>query len=71
MGVLSSPKFACVKNDFDFNSAEADNLLNAGKLFSAHVFTFTEEDVARYRGVVDFFGHDWEQKSKRLLEVIL
>lgn len=60
-----------VKNDFDFNFPEAEQLRTAKKLFNAHIFTFTESDVIRYRRLVDFFGHDQDRKLKGLVEVIL
>lgn len=70
-----SPKdFDCillVKNDFDFDSPEAEQLRAAKKLFGAHLFTFMEEDVGRHRGLIDFFGHDQDQRPKGLVEVIL
>ncbi len=71
----NSPKdFDCiliVKNDFDFSSPEAKQLLAAKGLFNAHIFTFTEEDVSRIRRLIDFFGHDRNRKAKGLVEVIL
>lgn len=60
-----------VKNDFDFGSSEAKQLLEAKKLFNAHLFTFVKEDVIRYRRLIDFFEHDRDRKSKGLLEVSL
>lgn len=70
-----SPKdFDCiliVKRGFDFNSPEAEKLRAAKELFGAHLFTFTEEDASRYHRLVDFFGHDRDQKPKGLVEVVL
>jgi len=60
-----------VKEDFDFNSPEAEQLQNAKKLFNVHLFTFIEEDVIRYRKLADFFGHDRDGKPKGLVGVIL
>ena len=70
-----SPKdFDCiliVQMDFAFGSPEAEKLRAAKELFSAHLFIFTEKDVSRYHRLVDFFGHDRDQKPKGLVEVIL
>ena len=70
-----SPKdFDCiliVRMDFDFGSPEAEKLREAKKLFGAHLFIFTEKDASRYHRLVDFFGHDRDQKTKGLLEVVL
>lgn len=70
-----SPKdFDCilvVQMDFDFGSPEAEKLLAAKEQFGAHLFIFTENDVSRYHRLVDFFGHDRDQKPKGLVEVIL
>ena len=71
----NSPKdFDCiliVKNDFDFSSPEAKQLLAAKWLFNAHIFTFTEEDVSRISKLTDFFGRDRDRKAKGLVEVML
>ncbi len=70
-----SPKdFDCiliVRMDFAFGSPEAEKLRAAKELFGAHLFIFTEKDVSRYHRLVDFFGHDRDQKPKGLAEVIL
>ena len=70
-----SPKdFDCiliVQMDFDFGSPEAEKLRAAKELFGAHLFIFTEKDVSRYHRLVDFFGHDRDQKPKGLVEVVL
>lgn len=60
-----------VKDEFDFDSSEAKQLLAAEKLFKAHLFTFLENDGVRYRKLIDFFGHDRERKTKGLVEVII
>lgn len=60
-----------VKRDFDFYSPDIDKLHAAKKLFGAHLFTFTEEDINCYRRLIDFFGHDRGQKPKGLVEVRL
>ena len=60
-----------VEEGFDFDSPEAKKLHAAEKLFGAHLFTFTEEDVVWYRRLIDFFGHDRDQKPKGLVEVTL
>lgn len=60
-----------VKRDFNFNSPDIDKLHAAKKLFVVHLFTFTEEDISRYRRLIDFFGRDRGQKPKGLLEVKL
>lgn len=70
-----SPKdFDCiliVRMGFDFGSPEVKKLLAAKKLFGAHLFIFTEKDVSRYHRLVDFFGHDRDQKPKGLVEVVV
>lgn len=70
-----SPKdFDCiliVQMDFDFGSPEAEKLRAAKELFGAHLFIFTEKDVNRCHRLVDFFGHDQDQKPKGLVEVVL
>lgn len=60
-----------IKNGFDFNSPESKQLMQAKKLFNAHLFIFLEEDKNRYYELMDFFGHDNSFKSKGLVEVIL
>lgn len=60
-----------VKDDFDFCSPEARQLLDAKRLFNADVVTFMEQDVNRYRRFIDFFGHDRSRRPKGLVEVIL
>jgi len=70
-----SPKdFDCiliVQVDFDFGSPDAEKLLVARELFGAHLFIFTEKDASRYHRLIDFFGHDRDQKPKGLVEVVL
>lgn len=66
--------FDCIlilKSSFDFNSAEAKQLLSAKKIFNAHLFTYMEEDVAQQRRLIDFFCHDDQGKPKGILEVLL
>lgn len=60
-----------VKDDFDFCSPEARQLLDAKRLFNTDVVTFTEQDVNWYRRFINFFGHDRSQMPKGLVEVIL
>ena len=60
-----------LKRDFDFNSPDVEQLRTAKKLFGAHLFTFIEDDVVMYRRLIDFFGHDRDQRQKGLVEVIL
>ena len=45
--------------------------LERKELFGAHLFIFTENDVSRYHRLVDFFGHDRDQKPKGLVEVVV
>ncbi|MCK4248409.1 MAG: hypothetical protein KAX15_01380 [Candidatus Omnitrophica bacterium] len=66
--------FDCIlilKTSFDFNSAEAKQLLSAKKIFNAHLFTYMEKDVTLQRRLIDFFCHDDQGKSKGILEVLL
>lgn len=70
----SPADFDCIlilKEGFDFSTSEAEKLLHAKKLFNAHLFIFMEEDVSRYRRLIDFFGHDREGNAKGMIEVIL
>ena len=60
-----------VKNNFDFNSKEANQLKKAKKLFNADLFVIMEDDCIPYENKLNLFGTDRDDIPKGFVEVIL